>query len=172
MKGREFTHRFEHAAVNGTGVVEDRPHSNLENLGFSRGGRGGKIGGGGLGSFAAVYRGGVDGRGFAVLDARGSDPSKEGRNVARIGEGDRAGIPIMVNSVAKEGGSNGVGFDVVDLGEVGVEVVKIRPMMILHTEVINDEGEVKISGVVAEKHRGVSGEESTESKMRDEAFLG
>ena len=41
LKGREFTHRFEHAAVNGTGVVEDRPHSNLENLGFSRGGRGG-----------------------------------------------------------------------------------------------------------------------------------
>ena len=125
-----------------------------------------------MGSFTAVYRGGVGGRGFVVPDARGSDSSKERRNIARIGEGDRAGIPIMVNSVAKEGGSNGVGFDVVDLGEVGVEVVKIRPMMILHTEVINDEGEVKISGVVAEKHRGVSGGKPTESKMRDEAFLG
>ena len=66
-----------------------------------------------MGLAGTVRRGGIDeGRG-GMGNAKGSKAGEQSRNIPRVGDREGTVRAVMVEREAEEGGSDGVGFDVI-----------------------------------------------------------
>ena len=73
----------------------------------------------GLGGPGTIGGGGVDGRGRGRVDTVGAKAGKEGRNVARVRQGESFEGAVVVKRETKNFVGDRVGFGVIEEGENG-----------------------------------------------------
>ena len=145
MAGGDVLDSREHGGVKGTGVVEEGADDLLNLFDLESSGRVGGVKGGSLGCSGAVSRRGACGRGLGGSNAVRAETEEHVGDVVGHRQDDFAVDAVMVDGEAKESGSDGGGFCVVEFGEDRDEAMEMVNVGVLHPAVVNYE--VKMNAV-------------------------
>ena len=107
---------------------------------FLLGGGGGwrRIGGGVLGSRQAEDGRVIDGRRCGRLDAVRAKVMQQGVDIVWVGEREDALGAIVRDGKAQELGRNGVGFDMVEAGKTGNEIVIVVTILVFNAKIVDN----------------------------------
>ena len=102
----------------------------------------------------------------------GAKAGEEGRDIARVRQGERSSGAVVISGETKEFRGDGMGFHVVEEGKDGDEKVEVRAVVVLYAKVVHHQDKSDGARDVAKQTRGGGFIETVRREVGEKTKLG